>query len=331
MSNNSLLVSSLTDMVSCYNDSNSNDNQLYEAIENRVISLCYNYPQLYFRLKKEDASDFVLFLHSALPGIIRKFNPSYGDFEAYFYSVLKLQVKSFYSKKNKKDRIQELLEIAQYHDMYSGDCIVVCQNTDNADLRALTNLQDVLSMSKPSKRKFFTLFLSLTPFMDVNEISTICNQLKIDFNQTMKLVEKVSNLCTKEYDRLEKMRSKRSWYYYQYLQHSDTDLDDKAQKSLEGLSKKNNEIANYQKRASYQAVSEVLHISKGTIANYQYYSRNILSWVLEPQSPSYNQNNLGLAKDVYEYIFTNRHSIKPDSESEDDIYHPYSEFKLGLD
>lgn len=277
---------SFSEMVNLHNQS-APKCPSYEEIEATVVELTYSFPQIYFGLNEEDASEFVLFIYPELKGIIQRYNPQRGSFEQYLCSIIKFKLKIFHAEQEHEKFNRKLVEYTQFPEIYNG--YVVKETPSVPDSSKLKIINYVFYYSSSARRRFFVFFMSLAPFMSFSEIEEICSLFCYDRKQTYSLIDKLKAYCTDSLEELEKLKMKRNLYFSRYLLSNDKN-------NLFIRDKKNAEIGLLQKRANYRDLGIVLNLTAGSVGNYLYYSRNLLTWI----------------QDVYEFCSPRELGIQPD-------------------
>lgn len=317
---------SLSEMVERYNNA-FEDMPSYHSIERRIMEMGYQLPQYYFNLDEEDASEFLLFLHSQIPSIISKYTITRGEFEHYFFAVLKTQIKAFTRYRS--------TESAKHNAFVHASCTddqILCTSKRGFEIQsdASVRLSYVVNHSYPVRKRFFVMIVSLSPYLSVDEIDDLCSVFRIDLLETLIFTSAVSGLCQKDLAELDELRSQRSAYYAQYLSKCLDHVMDEADRKLYHMNRKNSQIAGVQKRARCSAVAKVLGVPEGTVANCLFKARNLLKFVLSPNDETLTSKDLSIKRDLFENLRNLSAGCLPTGGFVRKNYHPLEDFSNPL-
>lgn len=345
----------MSDRVHVYNRrfkrfGNTYANQcLYESIKDNILEFAYYVPQSRLGLAEEDASDFVLYIVNLLPGILKSYKEEAKDFYAYFSAVLDNRIKTYYRNRRNSEKkemsavtAQCLIEVRSFPTTTAGQ--TVSDGVASAGKPKLAKKLRFLALSnKPTQRRLFVYILTICPFLSVNLLEDFCQLLEINFQQTLRITERLELLCPQAKENYNAMCQRRNYYYSRSLELENEINRTKyycdyrtaesyliaLNKIKESLRMKNDQIDNLSMHVNYGDVAKMLGIPRTTVGTCVHYSKNLILWCNDMKTID-SGKDLGLGEKLFKAISSGsweQIKVNPKKRS---ILWPVREFNLNF-
>lgn len=296
--------------------------------KDKILTMAYTYPQEYFNLEEEDASEFLLDIYPDLMKIADNYNRESGTFEAYFYSIMKVRVRMFLFHKQMTKRTQKVINQVLGSDLYFQS---IEKNGFSDETKESKALRFILGHSEAARRKFFVMFLCISPYLERETIESCCRVLKFEFSQTMDLISRLFDKCYDEISIMEDLKEKRTTYFTKYIQSQGLSVaESSAMRNLTLCRRKNEEISNIQRKTSYKPIADLLNLSVGTIGNYLFYSRKLLMWVSDPDKTKMEVSDYSPSRRVLDYARKYLKGLDELPKKKIKMFYPKAEFNIKI-
>ena len=258
--------------------------RLYSKLKEMVIVEIYFMKSLRYLLKEEDIGDFVIYVNDDIQGIIDNYEGSRGFFMAYLKESMERRALSFLGQRMQKVNMRRAF-------LKFGDVDTLCLGKTKISI-----LQYLCAQHPARRKKLYTFFCTLSPFLSLNVIERFCEAINCDKRQTMSITRKLTSIQRKE----NMSRYSRSYqtnkvdYHWskilEYEGHAMIAMDPETLKekadyhrallrdSLEGMIRSKMNV-------SYSVVARILNLDPTTVASYVMQSKHLLEKVISSSPP----------------------------------------------
>ncbi len=256
-------------------------------------------------LDEEDAGEFLLYMDSKLESIIRNYNDRGPDFKKYLYPILIRKLKSFYKCKAIKSKHERT--IAHCHTKYEYELdeeenytyyIAEKRELNIFQTNELHKLKYICRNSRTANKRLFIYIMHLASNLQQYDLSTLCEVLCFDKEETIKIIDKIS-ILNPENNRTMLLKERRNinWARQLFLQEdlsamnylSDYSMNDIYQNRIDHYmdcyNNQTKKLAERKKSVSRTVIANLLGISIANAGAAVYYTKNVLKYCMgEPQS-----------------------------------------------
>lgn len=279
--------------------------RLYSKLKEMVIVEIYFMKSLRYLLKEEDIGDFVIYVNDDIQGIIDNYEGSRGFFMAYLKESMERRALSFLGQRMQKVNMRRAFlkfgdaDTLCLNQMTPEDMLCVSETVSEQRENGKTKISILryLCAQHPVRRKkLYTFFCTLSPFLSLNVIERFCEAINCDKRQTMAITHKLTSIQRKE----NMSRYSRSYqtnkvdYHWskilEYEGHAMIAMDPETLKekadyhrtllrdSLEGMIRSKMNV-------SYSVVARILNLDPTTVASYVMQSKHLLEKVISSSPP----------------------------------------------
>ncbi len=143
--------------------------------------------------------------------------------------------------------------------------------------------------SPGAHKRFFVTAITVMPFMSLSTIREICRIFRFNTNETVKLCEYLKMLCINQVAETERLEDRRNYFWNREIFLS-SDFAAETVKELDHLFDLNrkhhlNRVRDMEKRIDrvpHSLLAEELGVSKKYIDGAVFYSRNLITWLMNP-------------------------------------------------
>ena len=315
----SLNLKTYLSMKKQYGKDNPDVMKLYGKLKDMIIVEIYFMEDLRTLLDEEEMSGFVLFANDALDDIISCFRSNKGHFFPYLKESLENLAMAYLSRK-----LKAITMYKSYTEFYNTYPMNVAENNpeelyllkENAreerrnKALMFNALRYLCSRVKSRRKKLFTFFCTIIPFLSRDVIDRFCESINCDREQTLIIAQRLNmiqelennNRYSKYY--LSKMVDFHWAKILEYEGHAKIALEPEIYKKKADLNRKRlkeslKSFFNAKMNTSYAAVASLLNLDPATVASYVMYAKQILTRVIsdakiieETKHPRFKDNKL---------------------------------------
>ena len=279
--------------------------RLYSKLREMVIVEIYFMKSLRYLLKDEEIGDFVIYVNDDIQGIIDNFEGSRGFFMNYLKESMERRAMSFLGQRMQQVNMRRaFMEFKGTGTLYIDQKTpedMLCVSETASEQREKRNtkismLRYLCAQNPIRRKKLYTFFCTLSPFLSLNVIERFCEAINCDKRQTMAITRKLCSIQRKEdqhrYSRSYQTR-KVDYHWSKILEYeghamiatNPDKLKDKAdyhrallRNSLEGMIRSKMNV-------NYSVVAGILNLDPTTVASYVMQSKHLLEKVLSTSPP----------------------------------------------
>ena len=273
--------------------------QIHNNLKDMIVVEIYFMGFLRAILNEDEMSGFILFINDDLDAIIDGFRQSKGIFMPYLKEALENRAMAYL-----KERIRPISMYRSYLDFYSTPAMAVSEQTPEdvyfynegaKELKQrkalmLSALRHMCMTVKGRRKKLFTFFCTLLPFLSRDVIDGFCESINCDRKQTMIIAQKLCKIQEQENEnRYSKCYLSRMVDFHwakilEYEGHAKSALfpqvlKNKADYHRKRLKESLKGFFNAKMNTSYSAVADILNLDTPTVAAYVLYAKQLLEKV----------------------------------------------------
>ncbi len=276
-------------------------------MEEAVKAVCLSAWERLSRLDEDERSEFILYFHSRIPGLLRRYDPQRAPFEGYLAISVKFQLKSFRARKA-RERYRRALPVDP--EFWKGSCSTlegvtgpVSLAEESMDLRSLEILKEAEGAYQKNnerrhaaafKRRLLYVALKCSPyasretlaemarFLDVEreEIETLSARLEEAYRareqRRRRLLETQNEIaCTLYVLRRELASGLPEWRRCRVVR-AIAELESRSKRLLD-------EIARIPTAVSNREIARVLDVPKGSVDSGIFYVRKVVREMKEKE------------------------------------------------
>lgn len=292
---------------------------MYSQLRDMLIVEIYFMSSLRELLNEDEMSGFVLFINDDLDGIINSFRRNRGHFYPYLKEALENRAMAYLNLKLKAISMHR-----SYLEFYNPYSMNVAEQTaedvyfikeaarEERRNKALmfNELRYMCSRVKSRRKKLFTFFCTIVPFLSRDVIDAFCESINCDREQTLIIAQRLCLIQERENENryskcyLSKMVDFHWAKILEYEGHAEIALNPDIYKKKADFNRKRlkeslKSFFNAKMNTSYAAVASLLNLDTRTVATYVLYAKRILNRVIsdaqlidETKQPRFKQNRL---------------------------------------
>jgi len=278
-------MTKLTDMVVTFQEKGTGLQTLIDTI----ALLVYAYPRKRFQWSEDDSSEFFCYLYPKLKEMIKKYRYSGKPFEAYLFTTIHWQLKTFASKLKKNKMKQELLSSHRLWDVCNNEEVYICEPefTFSPKVRTLLKINDDNVVENPAmKKRIMYLMLKGADFINQHIITHVSIITGYDPDWLFCCAESLKERMRDRIKRLNLLKNRRNQLVLKiYTLHSEINGEtDKIKKQhlmkeLKKIRSRMERIIGLIRRVprtpTHKDIAEVAGVPKGSVDSGLYYIKNV--------------------------------------------------------
>lgn len=315
----SLNLKTYLSMKKVYGKDNPDVMKMYEKLKDMIIVEIYFMEDLRMLLDEEEMSGFVLFINDDLDLIIDGFRNNKGHFFPYLKESLQNRAMAYLNAKLKA--IYMYSSYTQFSSPYSmnvAECspeeLYLSREGAREERRKkalmFNALRYLCSRVKSRRKKLFTFFCTIIPFLSRDVIDGFCESINCDREQTLIIAQRLSVIQERENNtRYSKFYLSNMVDFHwakilEYEGHARMAPNPEVYKKKADLNRRRlkeslKSFFNAKMNISYAAVASILNLEPSIVANYVLCGKQILERVIsdaqiieETKHPRFKNNRL---------------------------------------